>query len=150
MLRGSSSYSAGPGTLVTLCRASFEADEALLVVLAKIAYPCRCSTLEVQPGHLCAEFTTSQLDLQNKRFAQQQQPLCDLFSKLDITTVNEIASWCSSRAERVTQIALGSSMAAEFLKHCRPCQRAALERSGQRRLHWVGRRLRVSPHVNIF
>jgi hypothetical protein len=45
---------------------------------------------------------------------------------------------------------LGSSMAAEFLKHCRPCQRAALERSGQRRLHWVGRRLRVSPHVNIF
>jgi hypothetical protein len=51
-----------------------------------------CHAFEVQPRHLCAESTTSQLDLQNERFAQQQQPLCDLFSKLDITTVNEFAS----------------------------------------------------------
>ena len=47
-----------------------------------------CHAFEVQPRHLCAEFTTSQ----QLELAQQQQPLCDLFSKLDITTVNEFAS----------------------------------------------------------
>ena len=106
-------------SVVTPSRSTFTSDEALLVVLARLAYPVRWKSLALklgaQPGHLCAVFRTT-CDFLNERFAQ---PLSDIFAKLDPARVNAYTSAVHLKSGTQNHNCIGFTDG-EFLKHCRP------------------------------
>ena len=105
--------------VLTPDRARFAGDEALLVVLTRLAYPTRWTSLSVklgaQPGHLSAlcRATCAYLD---DHFAI---PLSNLFAKLD---AQRVTAYCAAvRIKSGTNNDQCSGfLDGEFIKHCRP------------------------------